>query len=170
MNIYTQYFQKSKVFLYPLLVLSNRTPYTPIETYMHSEDYPLVDCKLLCLYEKIEDAEFKQFEKDYLLSNDFFHDVKYLEDKILYIFDLLHKKKDYNLIKNGKYSKISADSKNLILNYFKKNSVLLKYLKSFLNPAEFHKDYSKALDVPLEYIKNVYEILSKPDLNKEKYA
>jgi len=170
MNVYTQYFQKSKVFLYPLLNLSNSITYTPVETYMYGEDYQLTDCKLLCLYEVKDDKQFKQFEIDYLLSNECFHDVKYLDDKILYVFDLLSKKKDYDFIVNGQYSKISTHSKKLILNYFRKNSVLLKYLKSFLHPAKFHKDYSKALDVPLEYIKDVYEILSKPDLNKERYA
>lgn len=97
MNVYTQYFQKSKVFLYPLLNLSNSITYTPVETYMYGEDYQLTDCKLLCLYEVKDDKQFKQFEIDYLLSNECFHDVKYLDDKILYVFDLLSKKKDYDL-------------------------------------------------------------------------
>ena len=48
-TVYTDYFQKSKVFLYPLLKLRKGMTYVPIQTYICMEQsYTINDCMFIC--------------------------------------------------------------------------------------------------------------------------
>ena len=53
--MYKKYFQKSKVFLYPLLNIPKGQKFVPINTYLAWEDEINVnDMKFLCLYKQKE--------------------------------------------------------------------------------------------------------------------
>jgi len=97
-SVYTQYFQKSKVFLYPLLKLKKGIAYVPIETYICWDGvYSEKDLKFLCIYHTERDDKFKKFETEYLLNNKMLENIIELsEDKHLYIFNFDHYKYDYN--------------------------------------------------------------------------
>jgi hypothetical protein len=50
-SIYRKYFQKSKIFLYPLLDIRRGTSVVPEETYVAWDDkYAPEDMKLVCVY------------------------------------------------------------------------------------------------------------------------
>ncbi len=79
--LYKDYFQKSRVFLYPILGIKRGVSVTPINTYVSWEGhYKPEDCKLICTYHIRDDKEAKMFEKSALLGNRLFHDVKLLGD------------------------------------------------------------------------------------------
>ena len=92
------------------------------------------------------------------------HDYK---NKQIYIFDLSIYKHDYDLFILGKYSKFSEGAKNKILSYFNSNEKNYEYIKSFLNPLDYHDIYAENLGVNINIIKETHEVCSKPDLIKE---
>ena len=60
-SVYKKYFQKSKVFLYPLLKIKRGTSVIPSETYLAWNDTVSPDdMKLVCLYHPREDVEYKK--------------------------------------------------------------------------------------------------------------
>ena len=63
-SLYKDYFQKSRIFMYPILEIKRGASVTPIETYLSWEDqYSLCDRKLICHYHLRDDSEFTVFEK-----------------------------------------------------------------------------------------------------------
>ena len=73
-EIYTDYFQKSKVFLYPLLKLKKGIAYVPIQTYVCSEhEYTVKDHKLLCEYHTKTTEKFVTFYNRHLKSHKLFN-------------------------------------------------------------------------------------------------
>ena len=63
-SLYTDYFQKSKAFIYPVLGVKRGSSVTPIETYMSwVGHYSLEDMRLICNYHMREDIDFINFEK-----------------------------------------------------------------------------------------------------------
>jgi hypothetical protein len=170
-NVYTDYFQKSKVFLYPLLKLKKGIAYVPIQTYVCWEhEYAIEDHKLLCEYHVKSSDKFVAFCNKYLKSNKLFYKYIYLgENKHLFIFDFLPYKNDYNRFVLGKYSQFSLESKLIILDFFSSSGHMLNVVTSFLSPDNAHADYAIALDVDIESIQEVYEICSMPNLEKETF-
>ncbi len=168
-NVYTQYFQKSRVFLYPLLRLKD-VKFAPTETFICWEEiYSEQDYKILCVYHHQRNAQFKQFE-EFLNQHKMFEKLISIDvKKQLGVFTLKRYKYDYNCFLEGKYSKFSYGAKSLILNYFGNKGEMSKHIESFLDPQPYHEIYSEALNVPLEDIKNVYEVCSVPDINKETF-
>jgi hypothetical protein len=64
-TLYKVYFQKSKIFVYPLLDIKKGTGVTPIQTYFRWEgNFEPEDNKLVAVYEKREDETFINFEKN----------------------------------------------------------------------------------------------------------
>ena len=60
--VYTDYFQKSKVFLYPLLKLKKGLDFVPVETYVSWDGvYETSDYKFICVYKSKFDEEFIAF-------------------------------------------------------------------------------------------------------------
>jgi len=59
-KIYKSYFQKSKVFLYPLLGIRKGVRFVPIETYISWKNYPEIN-SLICVYH-IDKNNKKEFE------------------------------------------------------------------------------------------------------------
>ena len=171
---YMQYFQKSKIFLYPLLDIRKGEEFVPVDTYICWDGlYRQDDYKYICVYKTIKNLKFKNFEKKYFLNHPFLH---YKEDIVsegsdnsmkVYIFDLSEYKHDFDMFVRGSYSKFSIDTKEKILKYFGKIGRISQYIQSYLDPESHHKIYADALDVNLNTIKEVHELCTPPDLEKE---
>jgi hypothetical protein len=166
--VYTEYFQKSKVFLYPLLGLRKGLEYVPADTYICWDKlFDTKDYKLICVYETEKTVDFKNFELKHLKNHsllDFYYDFG---NKQAYVFDMKTYKHDHMMFAKGHYSKISIGTKNKILQYFGSKGKASDYIESFLNPSGFHEVYAESLGVNVELIKEVYEVCSKPDIVKE---
>jgi hypothetical protein len=171
-KLYTKYAQKSKIFLYPLLEIKRGGSVTPIQTYMEWLDtYKVTDRKLLCLYYLRDDLEFKNFEKKVLLSHPKFENFFYIsEDRGLYVFDFSDENDLFDKIIAGKYSTISKNHKDKILQFFSNNNSSLIYIDSYLNPQKYIKDYANLLGVTEELLKSVGELCALPDLDQEKFT
>lgn len=166
-KVYSKYFQKSKIFLYPLLGIERGLEFVPANTYICWDTILNVsDYKLICVYENKNTLEFKNFVLKKIKSNKLFEKEINQKEKQIYIFSLKFYQFEFDNFIEGHYSKYSKSSKNKILLYFKETRVYM-HIKSFLEPELFHKDYSELLDVDLKIIKKVHELCDKPDLKKE---
>ena len=91
-GLYKEYFQKSKVFLYPLLGVKKGVRFVPVQTYVSwGDSYTEYRNKLICLYTLDKDNidEFEIFSDVFLESSDHFA----AKDRIdmynfIYVFDL----------------------------------------------------------------------------------
>ena len=166
--VYTDYFQKSKVFLYPLLQLKKGLTYVPKQTYiamehMHSpEDY-----RLLCEYHVKMSENFDKFCNTYIKNHPRFDEyIDIGDNKHVFIFDFISFKNDFNKFLVGKYSQFSLNSKMIILDFFS-DGRSSDYIEAFLSPENYHEDYADELNVDVKIIENVFELCSLPDINKE---
>ena len=166
--IYTDYFQKSKVFLYPLLQLKKGLTYVPKQTYiamehMHSpEDY-----RLLCEYHVKMSENFDKFCNTYIKNHPRFDEyIDIGDNKHVFIFDFISFKNDFNKFLVGKYSQFSLNSKMIILDFFS-DGRSSDYIEAFLSPENYHEDYADELNVDVKIIESVFELCSLPDINKE---
>ena len=64
-------------------------------------------------------------------------------------------------------SKFSVKTKDIISNFFGEVGTVSNYIQSYINPEEYHGTYADYLGVKIEAIQDVYELCSKPDLDKE---
>jgi len=169
MKLYKEYFQKSKVFFYPLLDIPKGVHYVPVETYLACEDeYSFKDFKFFCLYDEKSTKRFENFEKKYLLGNKYFDDYQNIGPNLhLYIYDYNIYKRDWLALLRGKYSKFSKKSKDKILSFFGDTGSIAAYVESYIYPELYHEEYSIELDVSLEELQEVRELCSKPNLEKE---
>ena len=169
MKIYKDYFQKSKIFLYPLLEIQKGVKYVPINTYMAWEgQYSFEDSKLMCLYQQKFTKAFAKFEEFQLLNHKYLDDYRELDkDLHLYVFDLINYKKDIQNVIKGSYSKMRKKTKTQILDFFGDIAPISEYIESYIYPEYYHEDYANELNVNLEDIERVWELCSKPDLEKE---
>lgn len=167
--LYGKYFQKSKIFLYPILGIKRGTSVIPEETYLSwNNQYNPEDMKLICLYKTRKDAEYKSFEANTLLKHTRLYDyIKINETTSVFIFDFYDLQNDWNKFLIGKYSKIENTTKNKILGFFEKNSGNYVYVHSFLYPLKWYDRYAELLDVQPELLKSVSELCSLPDLEQE---
>lgn len=175
-SLYKDYYQKSRLFLYPALKVRKGVSVTPIETYMAWEGvYSIEDCKLICVYHQREDEEFKVFEKNKLLGNELFYKVIPLEErKAAYVFDFMNHKEDFHHVASGKYSKLSNDYKIRIMTFFSGNRAQVGYIESYLYPDKYFGLYAKLLtgnekdmDEMEKLLCEVGELCSIPDINEE---
>ena len=88
-------------------------------------------------------------------------------NKMLKNSAIFQKNNDWNNFVNGKYSRISENLQNIILEFFEKHSANYIYMKSYLKPNKYFEDYSKCLGVEPEMLALVGELCGKPDLEKE---
>jgi hypothetical protein len=167
-DLYKDYFQKSRVFLYPILEIKRGASVTPIETFLAWEtQYSFDDRKLICHYHLRGDKEFIKFEKDILLNHKLFFDFKQIDEKEgIYVFDLSSISEDFDNIINGKYSKLSKTHKNKIEKFYGRWNSDFAYVESFLYPEKYYPLYSKLLNVTEPVLKTSGELCSH--INKEK--
>lgn len=168
-NVYEKYFQKSKMFLYPLLKIRQGNSIVPIQTYMAWKDiYELGDYKLICIYHDRKDPEFKSFEERFLLSNQYFYDYFILPDEtIAYVFDLSEYSHDYRLIALGQYSELSSEFKFKIINFFSSNPHHAAYIDSYLYPERHYYTYAELLNCNVDLLMSVGQLCSAPNLQEE---
>jgi hypothetical protein len=169
-TVYRKYFQKSKVFLYPLLDIRRGTSVIPSETYLAWNDtIAPEDAKLVCIYPLRQDAEYKQFEKNVLLKHSRLHDLVTIDkETVVVVFDFSDMIVDWTHFINGRYSQISDPIKKKILNFFDKSSGNYMYVQGYLYPDLHFDDYAQILGVDKEVLINVGELCDKPDMDKEK--
>ncbi len=169
MRLFKTYFQKSKVFLYPLLGIAKGAKYIPEETYMSWKNHnPTGDMKLFCVYKHKQTKGFLEFEEKKLLKNKNFFDYKKLEDNThLYIFDLGNYPQTWIAVLTGVYSKINEREKKKILKFFGQAGVVAETVESYMYPEFYHEDYAELLNVNLGSIKDVWEVCDPPNLKKE---
>lgn len=173
-DLYKIYFQKSKVFLYPTLNIIRNNNFIPINTYLSwNDEINITSGKLICLYETVDNTEFKYFEENLLLNNKLF-DICYKinESKSVYIFNI--NEKDWKNFIGGKYSKLSNNLKDKIIKFYRNNGVNSIYIDSFLYPKDYYSKYSKLLTTnskdakKMEKLLNtVGELCDPPNLKKE---
>tara|TARA_B100001769_G_C22103152_1_gene595706 strand:- start:2087 stop:2668 length:582 start_codon:yes stop_codon:yes gene_type:complete len=168
-EVYTDYFQKSKVFLYPLLKLQKGLNYVPSQTYCGWEDvYGPEDKMFLCEYHSKMTNSFEEFATQYLNNHPMFREhISLEEDRQLFVFDFTRFAFDWNKFLKGLYSQYSLPGKISILDYFDGSQNANEYIKGFLSPEDVHADYAKKLGVDLKTMKKVYEVCSAPDMEKE---
>lgn len=168
-SIYAKYFQKSKMFLYPLLGIKKGVDIVPSETYITwGNSIKPEDMKLICLYHPIEKKGFNDFKNKVLIKNNRLHKIQTINmNNHLYIFDFSDIKDDWFKFLDGKYSQMSNDTKSQILFFFPDTSANYVYMRSYLYPKIFFKDYAKILDVNEEFLKSIGELCNKPDFEKE---
>jgi hypothetical protein len=167
--LYRKYFQKSKIFLYPLLDIKRGTSVVPSETYLAwNTSYTPEDMKLICVYSRRNDPEYIQFEKNVLLKHNRLCDYIIIDDNTsVFTFDFSDLKDDWHHFINGRYSKMNIDIRRKILTYFAKSSGNYAYIESYLFPDNHFKKYSELLGVSIDMLKSVGELCSKPDMEKE---
>ena len=169
MQMYSKYFQKSKVFFYPLLGIPKGKKYVPVGTYLAWEDEIAInDKKFMLLYKQKSGKLFNKFEDKYLLGNPLFDDYQKLgEDIHLYIFDFTMYTQDWDMLINGKYSKFDDTMKQTITKFFGEVGKITEYVESYIYPEYYHKDIAEQLAVPMKLIEKVWELTDKPDIDKE---
>lgn len=172
-RIYKEYFQKSKVFLYPVLGIKKGVRFVPIQTYVSWNDiYPMDGDKLLCHY-TVEDKWNKQFEtfSELFLETNILFEEKHCinENNHLYIFNLKPFKRDLNKFKKGNYSKFTKKTKEVIMNFFGEKGTISEFIESYLYPEYYFKDYAHLLNVDEKVLRDVGELCSKPNLEKEDF-
>jgi len=167
--LYRKYFQKSKIFLYPLLDIKRGTSVVPSHTFVAWNDtYKPEDMKLICLYETRLDKEYINFEKNVLLKHSRLCDyVKADAVTSIFTFDFSDLSDDWDHFINGRYSKMDVRIKRRILDFFDSNSGNYFYVNSYLFPLTNHAVYAELLDVSIDLIKEVHELCDKPDFDKE---
>lgn len=168
-NVYKNYYQKSKLFLYPLLKIRQGNSIVPIETYLRWQDmYELGDNKLICVYHNRSDVQFKKFEETHLLSNPLFYDFHLLpEDMVAYVFDFSEHSRDYYKVARGCYSQLSSEFKFKIINFYSGNPIQAAYIDSYLYPEKHYELYSDLLNCEMDLLISVGELCSPPNMDNE---
>tara|TARA_R100000152_G_C6631277_1_gene78772 strand:- start:5 stop:559 length:555 start_codon:yes stop_codon:yes gene_type:complete len=169
-KIYSDYFQKSKVFIYPLLNIEKGVRFVPAQTYLSwNGDYALGKNRFICLYKTDPNCEdFENFSKEYLKNNFFFESYHVLnEETHVFVFNLSMFQTDINRFINGKYSKLSSGIKKQIMRFFGSKGTISEYVESYLWPVRWYETYSEILKVDEKDLKEVGELCDKPDLKKE---
>ena len=167
--LYKKYFQKSKIFIYPLLDIKRGTQIVPIETYVAWNDvYNPEDKKFICVYE-IDSIDYAEFEKNVLLKHTRLHEyIKINNKQAVCVFDFSDMGADWDKMITGKYSKLSDEIKRKIVNFFDKHSGNYIYVTSYMFPKSFFNRYAEILNVSVTLLEEVGELCDKPNLEKER--
>ena len=170
-SLYREYFQKSRVFLYPVLDIKRGASILPINTYIAWEELGIEpkDAKMVCVYQYRTDQEYLDFEAEKLKGNKLFESSALINDglQIVYIFSFNVYKQDWLHFINGKYSKLSIPFKRKIKDFFRKSGNNYVYVESFLHPEKYFALYSELLNMPMSALKEVGELCSPVDVSKE---
>ena len=167
-KLYAEYFQKSKIFIYPVLGIARKSSIQVKETYISWLDvYNNQDMKLLCVYNDIHTESFKAFEVKVLLSSPLYYShYKSAANEGIYIFDMSVIKKDWAHFLSGSYSKLSKVLKDAILKHYAKGPEY-DYVRSFLYPEDFFDTYASLLNVDVDLLKEVGQLCDKYNLDLE---
>jgi len=184
-RLYTRYFQKSKSFLYPLLGFKRSMPFPPRQSYLAWRNfYVAQDCKLMVSFDLYLDTpEWKKFLETEIYPHEMFSEhiasvehffltdgtpAKRMVDVI--VFDLSFHKEDFLNVLKGRYSKLSAKTKNAIRAYYGYHTPEWAHMESFLYPEKYYDQYAKILDVEPELLKQGVELCESPSIDKETFT
>ena len=171
-KLFKDYFQKSKVFLYPLLGIPKGSKYVPEETYMHFnfKGYEDDEYKLFCVYKGDGTRSFEAFETIKLLKHELFVDYKDLGNQLnLYVFDLSVYPQTWLAVNEGIYSKIHEREKKSITDFFGTKGLIVETIESYLYPEFYYPDYAELLAVSEEMLEQVGELCDPPNTKKETF-
>ncbi len=167
-SIYRKYFQKSKVFIYPLLGIKRGLSVVPKETYVSwNTHYEPDDMKLICVYDYRVDEEYQKIEKNILLEHNRLSDYIKIKSEVVIVFDFSDLDDDWSHFINGRYSQLSKKTKQKILAFFDLHGGNYAYMHSYLIPEKYYNNYADLLGVNVNVLKDVKELCNKPDLEKE---
>lgn len=168
-SLYLEYFQKSKVFLFPALGISKRSYTQPTETYISWQDmYTSEHKKLICVYDNVNTEAFKAFELKVLLTNPMLI-AHYLtkENQGIYVFDMTVLNENWDIFLAGKYSQLNKTLKHAIADFYGSKSAEYEYIKSYLYPEEFYDVYASLLDIDVQILRKVGELCNPLDPEQE---
>ena len=170
-QLYARYFQKSKLFLYPLLGIE-RGLTAPEEVYFSWEGkYAPEDQKLILVYNNLADPSYQTLKSSKLSKHRLLLEIiPTMQDQEIYVFDFSSYSTDWDHLIAGRYSKMAHKTKQTILDYFERYSGNYIYMHSFLFPNKWFKRYAEILDVPEELLLEVGELCDKPDGKKELFT
>lgn len=168
-SLYTNYFQKSKVLLYPLLGIKRGCTAVPEQTYLTwGSTISTEDMKLVAVYPVRKDAEYLHFEKNVLLKHPRITDyIPVNEEQCIFTFDFSDIESDWNKFIKGQYSKMDEKLRCKIRDHFDKNTSTSIYIDSYMFPEKYFSLYADLLGVKEELLREVGELCSPPDLEKE---
>jgi len=167
--LYKNYFQKSKVLIYPLLGIKRGSVALPEQTYLSWDGYlKPEDKKLIAIYPNRDDVAYINFEKNTLIKHNRLCDfIKLDDERTLFTFDFSDLGHDWQKFIGGQYSKIDITLKRKIKDHFDKNSGTYVYVDSYLFPEKYFSLYADLLGVDEKLLREVGELCSPPDLEKE---
>ena len=170
--LYRKYFQKSKIFMYPLLDIKRGSLAVPSETYLSWKGkYTSEDAKLVCVYHTSNSPEYINFENNVLMKHTRLCDyIKIDSTTSIFIFDFSDLKDDWVHFINGHYSKINETLKRKILKYFNDNSANYVYVESYLFPEKYRTEYAELLNADIELLEETQELCDKPNMSKEELS
>lgn len=173
-KLYADYFQKSKVFLYPVLGIAKKSSIQVKDTFISWENvYTEEDKKFIVLYENVKTEAFNAFMHKVLLSSPLYESHKFTQDdQGIFVFDYSIIEEDWQHFLQGKYSKLSKIMKDSIMKYYGHKSGDGQYVKSYLYPQDFFHIYADLLNVKESLLKEVGELCDKynPELEKLKIS
>ena len=103
-----------------------------------------------------------------MLGNKLFYDFKQVEDnKGVYIFDFTSYSEDWDAIVAGKYSKLSSNYKKRVENFYGRTNSNYAYVESYMYPEKYYKMYSEMIGIEESVLKEVGELCSLVDFDKE---
>lgn len=167
--LYTSYFQKSKVLLYPLLGIKRGCTAVPEQTYLSwGTKITTEDMKLVAVYPARKDQEYLHFEKNVLLKHPRVTDyIPLNEDQCIFTFDFSDLEHDWQKFMKGQYSKMDPQLKRKIRDHFDKNTSTSIYIDSYMFPDKYFALYADLLGANEDLLREVGELCSPPDLEKE---
>lgn len=165
-EIYKEKFQKSFTFLYPLLGFSKTKDIKPKQVYISfpAMDIGIKDRKLICVYDKEDTEKWKSFERNKLITHKMLDECVPVSDNVvIYIFDFNSFSSDFDLFLEGKYSKLSNNTKKVLTDYYGIHTPEWVYIESFLFPKKYYKEYANLLKIEESLLKEVGELCNKYD-------
>lgn len=171
------YYQKSKLFLLPLLEIPKNKHIKPVGTFVIDSNKSLTEkeYRLILPFEKDESSEFSYYEKK-LVDCNYFDTVNYYETKRhrVYIYSLLSFKEDYDKFINGQYTEFTGSTKTLINLYWgrieKARFIPNPKIDSYLNPTILtYELVSDELGLPVTELLKIKQLLDPPNLEKETF-
>ena len=163
MRLNRRYIQKSHLFLYPCLSIENFVEVKPITTYIAIDDSISIDDNMLiCVYHKTDALEsnkrYFNILKNYVRSID-------INDTLIAVVFRIDEN-TFESFLGGRYSSFDRKVKEKILTYYKDHE-MYEHVYSFLHPEIYIPKYSRMLKVKECILKEIGELCSVLDIEKE---
>jgi hypothetical protein len=173
-ELYKNYFQKSRAFIYPLTNMPKNSVFNPVCTYITWKGkFEAHDVRLMAKYEiGEENKKWEEFLAEILLKNPFFESCYYAknENSAIVVFNMKSRGDSFMHVVSGRYSKITPEMRSLILMYYGYNTSEWAYIETFLTPAKFMGLYAKLLGCDVSDLESQGELCDIPDMKLEHLA